>query len=58
MLISRAATRRKDGIYRKLMFIDVKSAYTNAECNDDVYVQLPEECVCPEGMCGKLRFGV
>ena len=54
--LSRAATRRKDGKWRKLMFIDARKAHLNPRCEDDVYVLLPEECGCPEGMCGKLEF--
>ena len=52
--ISRAATRRKDGRYRKLLFIDVRKAHCNPLCEEDVYITLPEECKCPPGMCGKL----
>ena len=44
MLISRAATRRVDGKARKLMFIDVRKAHLNPVCEDDVYIELPEEC--------------
>ena len=54
--ISRAATRRKDLMMRKLMFIDVRKAHCNPKCEEDVYIQLPEECECPEGMCGKLIY--
>eukprot|EP00973_Karenia_brevis_P071328 9907452-Karenia_brevis.AAC.1 len=54
MLISRAATRRGDCRFRKLMFIDVKKAHLNPKCEEDVYVGLPEECNCPKGCCGKL----
>jgi hypothetical protein len=56
MLFSRAATRCKDGSMRKLMFIDVKKAHLNSRCKEEVYVDLPAECGCPEGMCGKLNF--
>ena len=52
-LLSRAATRRKDGRTRKLMFIDARKAHLNPTCEQDVYVDLPPECGCPEGMCGK-----
>ena len=38
----------------KLMFIDVRKAHLNAECHDDVYVDLPVEFGQP-GRCGKLR---
>eukprot|EP00973_Karenia_brevis_P040952 5666663-Karenia_brevis.AAC.1 len=52
MLLSRAVTKRKDGRSRKLMFIDVKKAHLNPVCEDDVYLELPEECHCPPGYCG------
>jgi hypothetical protein len=56
MLFSRAATRKNGEIKRKLMFIDVKKAHLNPKCDRDVYISLPGECECPEGMCGKLDF--
>ena len=59
LLLSRAATRRPDsrgGGYRKLMFIDARKAHLNPVCEDDVFIKLPEECDCPEGMCGKLNY--
>jgi hypothetical protein len=39
---SRAATRRKGGRYRKLRF-DAKKAHLNPKCEEDVYLELPEE---------------
>ena len=36
------------------MFIDVKKAHLNPKCEGDEYIELPEECGAPEGMCGKL----
>eukprot|EP00973_Karenia_brevis_P069178 9619237-Karenia_brevis.AAC.1 len=51
MLLSRAATRRKDGRQRKLMFIDVKKAHLNPRCEENVYPDRPPECNCPEGYC-------
>eukprot|EP00973_Karenia_brevis_P001982 271135-Karenia_brevis.AAC.1 len=57
MLMSRAVTRRRrDGRYRKLMFIDVKKAHLSSRCEENVYLELPQECNCPEGFCGKLNF--
>jgi hypothetical protein len=56
MLLSRAATRRRDGRWRKLMFIDARKAHLNPKCEDDVYVELPAECGVGKGMCGKLNF--
>eukprot|EP00973_Karenia_brevis_P036035 4971012-Karenia_brevis.AAC.1 len=56
MLFSRAATMRKDGRSRKLMFIDVKKAHLSPVCEEDVYLELPEECHCPPGSCGRLVY--
>eukprot|EP00973_Karenia_brevis_P057362 7979065-Karenia_brevis.AAC.1 len=49
LLMSRAMCRRRDGRRRKFVFIDVKNAQLNAECKEDVYLELPEECRCPPG---------
>eukprot|EP00973_Karenia_brevis_P023390 3219687-Karenia_brevis.AAC.1 len=54
--MSRAVITGKDGRSRKLMFTDVKKAHLNLGCEEDVYLELPEECHCPPGYCGKLRF--
>eukprot|EP00973_Karenia_brevis_P072933 10129258-Karenia_brevis.AAC.1 len=51
MLLSRAVTRRRDGKYRNLMFTDVTKAHLNPKCEEDVYLELPPECNCPEGYC-------
>ena len=56
ILFSRAVTRRRDGRYRKLMFVDARKAHLNPRCEEDVYIELPEECGAPAGMCGKLNF--
>ena len=56
ILMSRAVTRRRDQRKRKLMFIDVRKAHLNPKCEGDVYIELPEECGAPEGMCGKLNY--
>ena len=56
MLISKAATKRNNRIVRKLLFIDVRKAHLNPRCEEDVYVELPEEWGAPPGMCGKLNF--
>ena len=53
MLFSRAATRREDGRWRKLMFIDVRKAHLNPRCEQDVYIDLPKEASGGEGQCGK-----
>ena len=47
MLFSRAASRRKDGRFRKLLFIDARKAHLNPKCEEDVYIRLPAECGCP-----------
>ena len=44
MLVSKAATRRWDGRWRKLLFLDVRKAHLNAVCEEDVYIAWPEEC--------------
>eukprot|EP00973_Karenia_brevis_P016473 2255863-Karenia_brevis.AAC.1 len=56
MLFSRAVTTRKDGRSRKLTFIDVMKAHLKPVCEEDVYLELPEECHCPPGFCGKLVY--
>ena len=56
MLLSRAMTKRRDGKRRKLLFMDARKAHLNSRCEEDVYIELPEECGCPKGMCGKLNF--
>ncbi len=56
MLLSRAATRRRDGKVRKLMFIDARKAHLNPRCEQEVYIQLPEEAGAGPGMCGKLDY--
>ena len=43
IIFSRAATRRKDGRRRKMMFIDVRKAHLNGVCEDDVYIEVPQE---------------
>eukprot|EP00973_Karenia_brevis_P052783 7336142-Karenia_brevis.AAC.1 len=56
LLISRAVTSRRDGKSRKLMFLDVNKEHLNPVCEEDVYLELPVECHCPPGYCGKLRY--
>eukprot|EP00973_Karenia_brevis_P067756 9426443-Karenia_brevis.AAC.1 len=38
------------------MFINVKKAHLNPTCEEDMYFELPEECHCPPGYCGKLKY--
>ena len=45
MLISGTATRRKDGRWRKLVFIDAKKAHLNSEFRLGVYV-IDESNLC------------
>ena len=55
-LISRQATKRKDGRERKSLYIDVKKAHLIPKCTQDVYVELPVEAgACPDE-CGKLEY--
>ena len=56
LLLSRAATRRRDGRRRKLMFVDARKAHLNPRCEVDEYIELPQECGAGEGMCGKLNY--
>ena len=56
LLISRAATRRRDGRMRKLLFVDARKAHLNPKCERNVYIELPVEAGGGEGMCGKLDF--
>ena len=56
MLLSRAVTRRRDRRKRKLLFIDARKAHLNPRCEQDVYIELPEEAGAGPGMCGKLDF--
>jgi len=57
LLLSRAATTRKGKKkMRKLMFIVARKAHLNPKCEADVYIDLPEECNCPEWYCGKFNF--
>ena len=53
-LLSRQATRRRDGRERRAEFIDVKKAHSVPKCNQDVYVELPPEAEVAEDECGKL----
>ena len=55
VLLSRAASRGSRGC-RKLLFIDVRKAHLNPRCEQDVYIELPEECGAGAGMCGKLNY--
>ena len=38
------------------MFIDARKAHLNSLCEDDVYVEVLEECGCAKGICGKLKY--
>ena len=55
ILFSRAATRRKDGRWRKMMSVDTRKAHPNGVCEDDVYIELPEDCGLGPDKCGKLN---
>ena len=55
MQFSRAVTRREKGCRRKckkMMFIDTKKAHLNPRCEEDVYMELPEEAGQGGGVCG------
>ena len=56
IILSKAITRRRDEGYRKAMFNDVRKTRLKPRREKDVYIKLPEECGCLDGMCGKLKF--
>ena len=39
-----------------MLFVDARKAHLNPKCEDDVYIELPEECGAGPGICGKLNF--
>ena len=55
ILFSRAATKKKDGAFGKLLLVDVRKARLNPKCEGNVHIDLPEECECLKGMYGKLN---
>ena len=54
VLMSHAADV-SDGKVRKMLLIDVKKAHLNSTCNEDVYIELPEEVGAGGDKIGKLR---
>eukprot|EP00973_Karenia_brevis_P086999 12064834-Karenia_brevis.AAC.1 len=54
-LFSHAVTRRGDGRMMKLMFVDARKAHVSPNCEEDIYIQLFEECGAEPGVCGKLN---
>ena len=46
----------RTGGSRKVLFMDAKKAHLNPICQEDVYIQLPEEAEAGAGICGKLEF--
>ena len=53
MLISRTASRRKDGRFKKMLFVDAKKLHLNPKCEQNVF---PAEAGAAKGKCGKLNF--
>ena len=53
-MLSRQATRRKDGEERTTMYLDIKKAHLAPLCEQDVYVELPAEAGVAGDECGKL----
>ena len=58
MLCSKAAATGRRGRSRKVLFMDAKKAHLNPRCQEDVYIELPEEAGAGEGVCGKLDFWI
>ena len=54
-ILSRAAKRRKEERFGKVLFVDAKKAYLNQTCDEDVYIKSPEECGCPESIVKSAR---
>ena len=40
----------------KLLVIDARKAHLNPPCEDNVYIELPEEAGVNPGVCGKLKY--
>ena len=55
LLISKTATMTKEGLWRKMLFVDVKKAHIVPLCDQDVYFWLPAEAGPAQGECGKLE---
>lgn len=47
-MLSRQATWREDGKERNMLYLVVKKAHLNPKCNQDVYLELPEEAGAAE----------
>ena len=56
MLCSKAAVPRRKGRRRKMLFMDARKAHLNPRCDEEVYIELPEEAGASADMCGKLQF--
>ena len=56
MLCSKAAAPGRNGRLRKMLFMDARKAHLNPKCEEEVYIELPEETEAAEGICGKLVF--
>ena len=56
MLCSKAAALGRRGRRRKILFMDARKAHLNPKCDEEVYIELPEEAGASEGVCGKLQF--
>ena len=43
MLCSKAASAGRKGSCRKVLFMDARKAHLNPRCEEEVYIELPEE---------------
>ena len=48
MLLTRAASRLKDGKLMELLFIAARKAHLKPRCEEDVYIKQPRECGAPQ----------
>ena len=55
MLFSRAASQVGQCKVKKLLFVDAVKAHINGKCDEDAYIELPEE-VGVVGMCARLEY--
>ena len=56
MLCSKAASVGRNGNRRKVLLMDARKAHLNPRCEQEVYIELPEEVGAAEGVCGRLEF--
>ena len=56
ILLSRTASKRNAGRVKKRLFIDAQRAHLHLECDEEVFIGLPEEGKVGKAKCGKVNF--